>query len=69
LGSLRIVFDGLFIVTFLLETLQVSSIFFCRVFHKERSTALGARLGHRFVPYGKGAAGITGAAIKEAPSL
>jgi hypothetical protein len=66
---LRTFFERLLIAAFLMETLQVSPVFLGRVLHNKRSTALGARPGHRFIPKGKGTARITGAAIEEAPSL
>ena len=61
--------SGLFVATILVETLEMWSTFSGGALYQKRGTALGARLGYRFVPYSKGAARITGATIKQLTSL
>ena len=63
-----IIFERLPVGAILVETPEMWSIFFGGALYQKRGTALGARLGYRFVPYGKGASRITGATIKQLTS-
>lgn len=61
--------NGLFVATVLVWTGEMWPFLFGRSFYQKRGAALRARDGYRFVPYGKGAARITGASIKQLTSF